>query len=91
MTEATLEKYIVARVKKLGGITYKFTSPSRRAVPDRIVIFPGGRIGFIELKAPGKKPSELQQFEMEKIENMGCSVIWADDKRTVDLFLYQLL
>jgi Holliday junction resolvase len=73
--EKEIEKALVKRVKELGGLCEKFTSPGRRSVPDRIVTLPGGRIVFVECKAPGKKPTELQLRDHERRRNLGCEVI----------------
>lgn len=69
-----MEKALVRRVKELGGIAEKFVSPGRRSVPDRLVTLPGGRIVFVELKAPGKHPTELQQRDHERRRELGCDV-----------------
>ena len=72
--EGDLERALVKRVEKeLGGMCEKFTS-GRRSVPDRIITLPGGRIIFVELKAPGKKPSRLQKRDHERRREMGCDV-----------------
>jgi hypothetical protein len=72
--EKTIEQALVRRVKELGGTCEKFTSPGRRAVPDRIVILPGGRIIFVECKTPGKKPTVTQQMDHERRRLLGCDV-----------------
>ncbi len=72
MLEKTIEAALVRRVKYLGGLCEKFTSPNRRAVPDRIVTLPGGRIIFVELKAPGRKPTALQSADHERRRGVGC-------------------
>ena len=73
--EGDIERALVKRVEKeLGGICEKFTSPGRRSVPDRIISLPGGHIIFVELKAPGKTPSRLQQRDHERRRSMGFDV-----------------
>ena len=47
MLEKQIEQALLRRVKELGGMCEKFTSPGRRAVPDRIVTLPGGQIIFV--------------------------------------------
>lgn len=74
MLERDVERALVQRVKALGGTCEKFTSPTKRSVPDRIVTLPGGKIIFVEVKAPGKKPTELQQRDHERRRAMGCDV-----------------
>ena len=74
MLEKTIEAALVKRVKALGGMAEKFTSPNKRSVPDRIVTLPGGVIIFVELKAPGKLPTELQQRDHTARRALGCDV-----------------
>jgi hypothetical protein len=74
MRERDVEQYLVRRVKEAGGIAYKFTSPGRRSVPDRIVLWPHGDMEFVELKAPGQKPTPLQAREHEKLRKLGYLV-----------------
>ena len=86
MLERDVEKAFVKRVKALGGMAEKFTSPSRRSVPDRIVTMPEGQIIFVELKAPGKKPTEAQKRDHAKRRAMGCDVRVIDNKGDADAF-----
>ena len=74
MLEEDVESALVRRVKKLGGTAEKFTSPGRRSVPDRLVTLPDGSIIFVELKAPGKGPTEKQARDHERRRKMGCDV-----------------
>ena len=74
MLERDIEKKIVEHVKKLGGTAEKFTSPQRRAVPDRLVTLPGGRIIFVELKAEGKGTTEAQSRDHDRRRALGCDV-----------------
>lgn len=72
--ERDVEKALVKRVKELGGMCEKFTSPGRRSVPDRLITMPGGRIIFVELKAPGKEPTENQAKDHTRRRDLGCDV-----------------
>ena len=58
--EKTIEGKLVKAVKIMGGLAPKFVSPGLDGVPDRLVLLPGGKIAFIELKAPGKELRPLQ-------------------------------
>ena len=60
MREKIIEEKLTKAVKQNGGVCWKFTSPGTAGVPDRIVLMPGGRIAFVEVKAPGEKPRPLQ-------------------------------
>jgi hypothetical protein len=87
MRERDIEKYLVQKVKKLGGIAYKFTSPARRSVPDRLCVLPKNEVFFVELKAPGKKPTEGQEREIARLRALGCKVFVIDSKEGVDKLL----
>lgn len=56
MREKTVERKLVQAVRAEGGICPKFTSPGFDGMPDRICLMKNGRMAFIEVKAPGKKP-----------------------------------
>lgn len=60
MREKVIEQKLVKAVKVAGGIAPKLVSPGFDGMPDRMVLMPGGRIGFVEVKAPGEKPRPLQ-------------------------------
>lgn len=84
MREKDVEKYFCQEVKKAGGVAYKFTSPARVNVPDRMVLFPDARVYFVELKAPGKKPTEGQLREHARLQALGFEVSVIDSKEGVD-------
>ena len=84
MLEKVIEAYLVKRVKDKGGIAYKFTSPQRRSVPDRLVLMPGGKMLFVELKATGAKPPPLQLREHERLRALGFLVLVIDSKDAID-------
>jgi Holliday junction resolvase len=88
--ERDIENYLVKRAKEAGGVAYKFTSPSRRGVPDRVCVFPNGCLIFVECKAPKKKPTVLQVKEIEKLRNLGQEVFVVDSKETIDDILGSL-
>ncbi len=68
MREAEIERYFVWAVERIGGKTWKFTSPGRRGVADRIACLPNGDTWFVELKTLSGKFSALQQiFAMDMI------------------------
>lgn len=86
MLEKTIEAALCKRVKELGGTCEKFTSPGRRSVPDRLITLPGGVIIFVELKAPGKKPTALQQSDHDRRTMLGCDVRLINDMETARAF-----
>jgi hypothetical protein len=79
MGEKDIERQLVVMVKRAGGIAPKFVSPGFDGVPDRIVLMPGGRIGFVEVKAPGKKPRKLQIRRHVLLRHLGFPVFVLDN------------
>lgn len=79
MRESEIEGSLRKEAKKMGGMAVKFVSPGFNGVPDRIVLLPGRKIAFVELKAPGKKPRPLQRKRMEQLKSLGFPVYVVDD------------
>jgi len=84
MLEKQIEDHLVRRIKALGGVAFKFTSQGRRSVPDRICILPNAGLVFVELKAPGKKPTPKQAVEIARLRALGQTVLVIDSKEGVD-------
>jgi hypothetical protein len=87
MRESTIEKHFVAKVKALGGVAYKFTSPAHRGVADRVVCLPDGSTWFVELKAPGGRLSELQKVFAADMARMNQKYTCLWSKEQVDDFI----
>lgn len=77
MRESLIERALVDAVKAAGGQAYKFDSPQRCNVPDRVVVL-NGHTHFVEIKAPGKKPTAAQQREHGRIAAAG-GIVWVID------------
>jgi len=86
MRESALEAKIVKYCRENGILTYKFSSPSQRGVPDRVMM-KDGKVLFLEVKAPGKEPTKLQIHEIEKIRKSGVVAAWADNYLGAELML----
>lgn len=76
MLESALETTMRRYSQLCGGKAYKFVSPGCPGVPDRICVFPGGRVIFVELKRPGRENglSVQQQKTIGFLQKMGCCV-----------------
>lgn len=76
MKEKIVENYFVWAVERIGGKTWKFTSPGRKGVADRIACLPDGATWFVELKTKGGRLSELQKMFMSDMallkQNYAC-------------------
>ena len=90
MREKIIEKELVRAVKDKGGIAPKFTSPGFDGMPDRLVLLPGGRMGFVELKAPGKKPRALQLARHRLLRRLGFNVYVIDEINQIDSVLEEI-
>ena len=83
MREKTIEQHLVKAVKNSGGIAPKLVSPGFDGMPDRLVLFPGGKIGFVEVKAPGKEPRPLQVARHGLLRRLGFKVYVLDDPEQI--------
>jgi len=90
MRERDIETYLRSSVHATGGKAYKWTSPGNAGVPDRIVIYPGNRIYFVELKATGQKPRPLQRKQIGDLHVLGCDVRVIDSKEAVKAFVEEV-
>ena len=78
MSEKTTERMLTSAVKAIGGIAPKLISPGFSGMPDRLVLLPGGRVAFVELKARGKQMRPLQVKRKRQLEALGISVYCID-------------
>ena len=78
MKEKAIEKKLILAIKDMGGIALKFMSPGFDGMPDRIVLLPGGLLGFVEVKVPGKVPRPLQEARHRMLRNLGFKVFVLD-------------
>lgn len=90
MLEQEVEKALVQAVRKHGGIAPKLTSPANAGMPDRLIILPPGKVCFVELKAPGKKPRPLQIRQMERLTNLGCMVRVIDHPNQIQELIHEI-
>ena len=79
MKERKIEEKLRKTVRQKGGLCWKFISPGNAGVPDRIVLMPDGKMAFVELKAPGKKPRPLQLKRKRMLERLGFPVYVVDN------------
>ena len=78
MLEKRIETAFVKATHQRGGLCLKFTSPSMAGVPDRLVLLPDGHMGFVEMKAPGKRPRPLQVQRLSQLKQLGYQVFVCD-------------
>ena len=91
LRERDIEQKLVKAVKTAGGICPKLVSPGTDGMPDRIMLLPEGRIGFAEVKAPGKKPRPLQVKRHEQLRSLGFPVFILDDPQQIPGILGEVM
>lgn len=79
MLERTIEKFVTKYAENKGFLTFKFTSPAHRGVPDRMFITPSGKIFFLEFKQKGRKPTKLQDYIFNNMRQYHLQVKVIDD------------
>ena len=91
MLEKDIEAKVCEYAKQLNVLVYKFTSPARAAVPDRMLIRPDGHIWFVEFKRTGQKPTDAQQREHHRLQQHNVNVFVIDNveegKLMIDLMV----
>ena len=90
MLEKDIERKLVKETKACQGMCLKFTSPSLTGVPDRIVLLPRGKIGFVEVKRPGERPRPIQVKRIEELRELGFKVFVLDDEKDIDEILKKI-
>lgn len=83
MREVEIERRLVSETKRRGGLCLKWVCPGFDGVPDRIILMPCGKVGFAELKAPGKKPRPLQASRHRLFRKLGFTVHVIDDPEQI--------
>ena len=87
MLEKQIEAHLVKRVKAIGGMAYKFTSPAHKGVSDRIVCLPDGQTWFVELKTEGGRLSPLQKVFASDMARMNQKYVCLWNKEQIDEFI----
>ena len=83
MLEKEIEKKLVITVQMMDGVAVKFVSPGFAGMPDRLVLLPGGRMAFVEVKRPREKPRPLQKARQRMLQRLGFKVYVLDDVETI--------
>lgn len=91
LLEKQIESAICEYARAKGVLAYKFTSPARAAVPDRLFIAPDGRVWFCEFKREGAKPTPAQEREHARLRQSKVNVFVIDNvsegKAMIDLMV----
>ena len=89
--ERQIEQRLVTETRKRGGMALKFVSPSYSGMPDRLVLLPDGKVAFVEVKAPGKKPRSLQVKRHATLRKLGFQVFVLDAASDIPMMLKKVV
>lgn len=90
MLESRIERLLKSEVEKHGAKARKFVSPGWAGAPDRIILFPGGRVVFVELKAPQRIMRPLQKKRTAELRNLGFKVYGINSLEGVKKFIAEV-
>ena len=86
-SEKTLERSLVEKIRQLDGICLKLQGNMYAGMPDRLILLPGGRAVFVELKSEGIKPRKLQIIRHQELRALGFEVFVIDTHEKLTQFL----
>ena len=83
MLEKQIERRLILEVEKKGGFCLKFLTQYKNGMPDRLVLLPGGKCAWVELKQKGQKLRPLQQKRKKELEALGFLAFVVDDVKMI--------
>lgn len=83
-SEKIIERKLVELTKQKGGLCIKLLTYQFIGLPDRMCLFPGGKVIFVELKSTGEKPKKIQINVHKMLRNLGFRVEVIDTIRGVE-------
>lgn len=87
--EKAVEHRLVEKCKEQGALCIKLLTYQFTGLPDRMCLFPNGKIIFVELKTTGKKPRKIQVAVHNKLKELGFRVEVIDTFEQVDKLVYE--
>lgn len=88
--EKKLEGKLRDEIKYMGGLAIKFSSYVFTGFPDRIILMPGGKVYFVEMKSTGKTPSDRQHVVLEMLRKLGFNARVIDSEEKLESFLTEI-
>lgn len=90
LKESAIEARLVKAIRQRGGLCYKFVSPNNPGVPDRIILLPGGRVVFAELKTEVGRLAAIQRWQIGQMRLRGADVRVLKGREQVDGFVREV-
>jgi len=91
VSEKAIEAYLNNEVKKLQGLSLKYSNPYDTGYPDRLILLPNGICAWVEVKSKGKKPRKIQTIKHDMLRAVGQKVFVVDSKEKVDNLLKEII
>ncbi|MCM1190530.1 MAG: VRR-NUC domain-containing protein [bacterium] len=85
--ERDVERWLRRQIENRGGMFLKFTSPGNAGVPDRIIILPGGKIHFAELKTERGRLSAVQKWQVRRLRDHDAVVVLISGRAAAENYL----
>lgn len=77
-SEKLVERTLYNYTKEKGGLCIKLLTAFFQGLPDRLILMPGGKAIFVELKTTGGKPRKIQLLVHQKLRDLGFNVYVID-------------
>lgn len=90
MNEKSIETYFTKKIKDIGGLGFKLSTPGTSGIPDRLVIFKDGIVWFVELKQPKGRLEKIQKYIIKNLIKFGCNIAVLKSKGDVDIWISSL-
>ncbi|TVS29813.1 PDDEXK family nuclease [Corynebacterium sanguinis] len=90
MLEKAIEKTLKTHVEKAGGMCLKLHPDSMVGLPDRLILLPGGKTAFVELKQAGQKPRPIQTRRHEQLTALGHQVRTLDNTHDIPGLIHEI-
>lgn len=91
VSEKSIERYLVQQAKEHGLPCLKYSNPNMVGYPDRLLVLPGAKVVWVELKSKGRKPDIRQQIRHMELSRMGHEVRVIDNKADIDKLIISLI
>ena len=89
-SEKAVERKLVEMCKENGALCIKLLTYQFTGLPDRMCLFPGGIIIFVELKTTGEKPRKIQLSIHKKLRELGFRVEVIDTIEDVENLVFEI-
>lgn len=90
VSEKAIEAYLVSRCKESKLACLKYSNQGVIGYPDRLVLLPGGKVVWVELKSKGAHASAIQIIRHRQLEGLGHKVRIIDSRLGVDLLMFDI-